>query len=734
MNITFCTKRDHSLLSRTIKQVDNLDCIQDFIERNVYLPIDLETNSLRPYDADVLLMSIGNEKEQFVIDAPCFDLSVLNKPLSNPGKLAIGQNFKYDKSILALNGITSLPNTFDTLIAEQCLRRGAGTSNALDKIILRRLRVSLPLEKSTRDDFIIMNKRSLFKDKHIVYSAGDIQYLIPLMRVQRQIINNNRCNHSIYNIEMPFVDLIKEMELEGLGIDEQAWTKLLKDNEKKAFGLERELDIELKKIDPKPFIGMARERVKMNVEQIDIFGNVTVTTNKNVNHINYASPPQLVSVFTKLGEKPPYKLDGKFEKSSFEREATDRFLIENRFSKMVPFVQKLQEYKEAKKAVTSFGEKFIKPYVIKNKKRTYGYLNEKTNRVHTIYRQCATANNRLASGDSKIGFPNMQNIKKLKIYRNCFVLTPEEIQEGWKMFTIDYSGAELIILGALSKDYKLIELESKDIHSYLATAAFNKIIEFILKSEDKEIIERDLGHLLKANKIYKLLNDKDGNPISDEECKKITDERVAQVIRDGCFEVNKKTAPDIRGPFKNVVYGVSYGASDFKIAQTLNVPVEWAKLVLKSMAEEIPDSMTFLDKVSKDAVEKGYMTFNQRSGSRHYFKQFLDARQYNTRMSYTEEGEIRRAAKNYIISGTQADMIKEAGVNVMNWRNKYNVDVKFALQVHDEYVFKIKKSAGLEIEQIAECISTIMNKTANLYLNGVTQMSNEYDILDCWTK
>jgi DNA polymerase-1 len=81
-----------------------------------------------------------------------------------------------------------------------------------------------------------------------------------------------------------------------------------------------------------------------------------------------------------------------------------------------------------------------------------------------------------------------------------------------------------------------------------------------------------------------------------------------------------------------------------------------------------------------------------------------------------------------LISGTQADMIKEAIGEIDKYIIDNNVDAILLLQVHDELVYKHKD------EKFGEVVAKIMKETANKYLNGIIHMNAEYDTLRCWTK
>ena len=200
--------------------------------------------------------------------------------------------------------------------------------------------------------------------------------------------------------------------------------------------------------------------------------------------------------------------------------------------------------------------------------------NPVTNKLHTIYRQCGTATGRFASGGGKYEKDkiNSQQIPKEKEYRNCFC---EE--EGYNILTIDLSGAELVILASLSGD-EYLKTILDDPHSPLATAAYNKVIQYILNTFPESRWMDELTELLR------------------------TEDRARQAIKDRSFTITKSTSKDLRDSFKAVIYGLSYGASEHKVAYTLKIPLDYAKLMVEALENTIPTTFDYLDRASKFGV------------------------------------------------------------------------------------------------------------------------------------
>lgn len=765
--LTFITKKNYNgeeLLQKWgINTTDNVEELHDFLNNTNEICFDTENSGLDPFKAVPLLESYSDGKKVYVVDRTSIDDLYL-KDFEN--KLFIAANMQYDYKIIKQNYGIELRNCHDVMIAEQIIGRGSGRSNSLDAIHERRLHFPMPDDKSVRDTFIGRSGRELFTPEQILYSGGDVACLKPIVEVQRKLIKKFQLEKRVYEIGFPLVAILGDMHLEGINLNAEKWRERIKEDKRIRFEYECLLDKEVERLSiniPSLRGGKyTRNRQKQDVAVLDIFGNTTtVISNQNIGNISYTSDQQVLDVFRRADLPLPMKLNKSYTlQPSVAGEALEKYLIDYPDSPLKEFCKLLIKHSVYSKAINSFGEIFLNEYYRpegKGKKVKIGFHNPKTGKVHTQYKQETTANGRLASGDDKendkkIGVFNSQQMKKEPRYRHCFTLTQEEIDNDWWITTADLSGAELIILAALSGDKKLVELQAKDIHSYLATAAFNKIISYILETfKEKSTInivtdgngivneygdrdrvlsrvDQELYDLLEVNKIYKSKTYLNGEPYTAEHCHKLTLLRIAHVKKYGKLKIDKSKWKDIRDPFKNVVYGTSYGAKEDKIASTLNIPLLYAGLVIKAMRKELPISFNYLDKVSRKGVNDGYIIFNTRTNSRHWFKEVLQAKAYNTYLSKSEKGTVERACKNYGISGTQADMIKEAMVDLDKYIRANGIQAKFLLQVHDELVIKHKgKDFGTTIVRI-------MEEAANKYLNGIVEMKASYDTLHTWTK
>ena len=298
---------------------------------------------------------------------------------------------------------------------------------------------------------------------------------------------------------------------------------------------------------------------------------------------------------------------------------------------MIEFINVLLEFKVILKEIDSFGEIFLREYMKQGKtgnKMKRGYYQPKTDKIHTIYKQEFTANGRLSSGGDKkgkddigIGFDNSQNWPKKEHVRSCITLTQQEIADGWWICTVDLTAAELVILASKSQDTNLMLHCRRDLHSYLATHSYTNIVQYCRSTMVSNRCYDELYQLLKVNRLQKAYRISEGNingiditrlPTK-QEIDSITKQRVEEALDTNAITIDKKKYPDIREPYKNCTYGVTYGAKDDKIAGTLNIAPYYAKLAMEGIYHAIPQAMAFLDTMARKAVREGYIVCNDRT-------------------------------------------------------------------------------------------------------------------------
>lgn len=180
------------------------------------------------------------------------------------------------------------------------------------------------------------------------------------------------------------------------------------------------------------------------------------------------------------------------------------------------------------------------------------------------------------------------------------------------------------------------------------------------------------------------------------------------------LDIHTKTAMDIyhvskdevtknmRRDAKAVNFGIIYGISSFGLAEDLGVDIKTAKKFLDNYLETFPGIKNYMDKIIKDAYEKGYVkTIMNR-------KRNIDEL-YNTNHMIKVQGE--RMALNTPIQGSSADILKKAMIDIYNEFNILNLKSKMILQVHDELIFNVKND---ELEKVKEIVINFMENAYKL--------------------
>jgi DNA polymerase I-like protein with 3'-5' exonuclease and polymerase domains len=684
LNIVYITNRKNTFGFDT----GTMEDVVEYCSKLDEIPIDIEASGLDPYLSIPLLISIGDKNKQFVIDVTTItDFSKINQLNS---KRFIGQNIKYDGKVLRNYGI-KFNKVYDTLIAEQTIRKGVKGGNSLDKIKFRYLKKEYEVSKDIRNEFIGKNKQFSFRKDHIIYSAEDVLDLELIKEHQEKWLDRHKVKDWVYNVEFPLIIGLIETENEGITLNQDKWKEIINVNKAKKLELERAMDKELFKLGNFLYPNILQrfrfpERNKITVEQPDLFGSSTFTENKNVKNINYSSDKKIKEIFRATGQQVPTNKDT--GKDTTGADALKTFIVLYPETPLKEFLKYFIEFQTVDKNISSFGENFIK------------MINPVTKRLHTLYRQNGADTGRFQSGDTRNNFINSQQIPKDKRYRECFC----EL-EGYNILTIDLSGAELVILASLSGDKTLAKILD-DPHSPLATASYNEIIKFILNNMPERRIKSELIELLGS------------------------EERASEAMDKGEFTITKKTAKDLRDPFKSVIYGLAYGASAQRVAEVLSVPLDYAELIIIALRREIPDVFLYLDKASNFGLANGFITLCDRANNRRWFKDVVDAQRYGYELDNRIIGSVKRASKNSPIQGTQACMVKESAVNIYNYIWDNDIDANILLYVHDELVIRYPEN----MEEFPEQIKKILCDTCNLFLENGMTMDAEYDVKNTWTK
>lgn len=331
----------------------------------------------------------------------------------------VGQNLKYDILELRNYGIRVRGKLFDTMIAHYLLN--PELRHGMDYMAETYLKY-----KTVHIDELIgargKNQKSM-RDiaPEIVsdYACEDADITLRLKHILENEIAENHLSDLLYNIELPLVYVLADMEWEGVRLDLDALAELSK-----------ELTEELNQIE---------------IEIIELAG-----MDFNVN-----SPKQIGEVLfdhLKIINKPKKTKTGQYSTSEAELEK-----LRNKH----PIIEKILEQRGLKKLLSTYIDAF--PLLI----------NPKTGKIHTSFNQTVAATGRLSSTN-----PNLQNIpirdERGKEMRKVFIA-----DDGCTFVSADYSQIELRIMAHLSGDKNMIDAfeHGQDIHAATASKIYKIPIE-----------------------------------------------------------------------------------------------------------------------------------------------------------------------------------------------------------------------------------------------------------------
>lgn len=428
----------------------SLQDVVNYFTNRKEIQVDSETNGFDPYTNDLLLLQLGDQYNQYVIDCTTVDILPLKELLEN--KTILLHNAKFDLRFLYHKGIWPFENVYDTYLAERIISTGIDSHRkSLDACCQRYLKITLP--KEIRGHIYRLGP---YDSRVIKYAASDVQHLGKIRNHQMRIIKEQGLLNAL-NLDNIFVSVLAYMEYCGIKLDKQKWKeKVLQD---KALLKEKE------------------ENLNKLVEDLNddrwLRGGDLFNPEPQCK-ILWTSPKQVIPLFKSLG----LNLTVIDKKTGREKDSVEEKVIKP-YKNKYPVVKAYLEWSKQEKLVSTYGDSFLK------------HVNPITGRIHTSFTQILNTG-RLSSGkdkehNTKSGEVNMQNIprtpekrKEGKIYeRECF------IPDSGNVFAVgDYSGQETRVLAYLSNDSDYLEYATeKDIHALSA-----KLLYPELKSlPDKEI-------------------------------------------------------------------------------------------------------------------------------------------------------------------------------------------------------------------------------------------------------
>ena len=422
-------------ISHDYQLIDNEEGFRkltDFFLTKEILCLDTETTSTNPIDAELVGLSFAVEEHKaFYVPIPSSReeaqkvVDIFRPVYENEKILKIGQNLKYDLEVLRNYGIELKGKMWDTMIAHYLIQPELRHNmDYMAEIYLHYQTIHIdeligPKGKSQR------SMRDLSPTDVYEYACEDADITLQLKNKLEPELKKHECEKLFYEIEMPLMPVLAEMEMNGVCIDTNSLA------ETSTQLTQRMLEIE------KRIYELAGEQ------------------------FNIASPKQVGDILfgkMKIIEKPKKTKTGQY--------VTNEEVLQQLRHKH-EIVDKILQHRGLKKLLGTYIDALPK------------LINPHTGHIHTSFNQTITATGRLSSSD-----PNLQNIpvrgEDGKEIRKAFIPEP-----GCLFFSADYSQIELRVMAHLSNDENMINVfrEGKDLHAATAANIYKKDISEVTRDE-----------------------------------------------------------------------------------------------------------------------------------------------------------------------------------------------------------------------------------------------------------
>ncbi len=420
---------------RAVTRKSELEKLLDESKKTEFLSFDFETTSEEPIKAEPIGFSLAfKEGEAVYIPFPSKHkvgtdfkdkdlIDFLKEIFSSDTIKIIGQNLKYEYIILRGLDINPINFYFDTMLGAYVLDPDNSPFN-MDVLAKRMLGY-----ETTKYKDLVSNKNETLLDvefkKVVDYAGEDADITLRLFDILHPQINESKMKSLYYDMEMPLIEVLGDMEIDGVYIDTEYFAKMSK-----------EIESEMDKLEKKIY--------ELN----------------NGEEFNINSPKQLQEVlFDKLGLKSTKKT-GKGSRST-DVTVLEQLSSEHEIPKLI------LDYRTIAKLKNTYLDALPK------------LIYDKTGRIHASFNQAITSTGRLSSSN-----PNLQNIpirgdlgRKI---RRGFIPENNNL-----ILSADYSQIELRLLAHFSDEPKLIDAynQDKDLHLQTASLLFNKSESDITKDE-----------------------------------------------------------------------------------------------------------------------------------------------------------------------------------------------------------------------------------------------------------
>ncbi|MDP4865027.1 MAG: DNA polymerase I [Crocinitomicaceae bacterium] len=394
---------------------------------------DTETTDIDALHADLVGMSFSYKaREAFYVAIPAdFNQakSIVDEflPFFNSTKIEkIAHNIKYDLKVLNRYGVTVAAPTFDTMVAHYLINPESKQGmDFLAEFYLKYQPISIEvlIGKKGKGQG---NMRDLKPEEVSDYACEDADITFQLKQLFEPEIQKDHLKELFYEMEMPLVEVLKDMEQEGIAID---------------------------------VVGLQEYSKQMEITLAELEKSIKSEAGMD---FNVDSPKQLGDVLFEV-----LKISSKAKKTKTGQYATSEDVLQ-KHEKDHPIIPMILEYRQLRKLKSTY----VDPLPT--------MTDRIDGRIHTNYMQTVTATGRLSSNN-----PNLQNIPirtdKGKEIRKAFIPRNEE----YTLMAADYSQIELRIIAALSGDKNMIDAfkSGHDIHKATAAKVFNVSLEEVTRDQ-----------------------------------------------------------------------------------------------------------------------------------------------------------------------------------------------------------------------------------------------------------
>ncbi len=691
--------------SKKYLTIRNEDELREYISKMVEIGIgavDTETSSLDPIScelAGICLYSPGLSPAYVPMNHVSYVTGIklkdqLSKEIvaDNVSRLSgtklVFHNAKFDIRVCKNQLGVKLNAYWDTYLAQKCLNENepAGLKD-----------IHLKYCKDTSLDSEVLSYSSLFEgipftlipvNTAVLYAAGDPIKTFEVYEFQKKHLNRQRVGSVadvFFNIEMPLIDVIVDMEDTGISLDFEYCDELIPKYKNM-----------LKTVEDKFF-----NQLEMYRKDIDKY--LSSTPNPKISDpINIGSPPQIACLL--------YDIIGLTSPDKNKPRATGEEIL---LSFNSDLTKTILEYRGITKLLSTYIEKM--PQVV----------NRVTGRIHASFNQYGAVTGRFSSSD-----PNMQNIPSgNKEIRKMFVASPGHVLIG-----SDFSQQEPRTLAHMSGDTALIQAytEGKDIYAWIASSIYH--VDY---DECKEF--RSDGTKNPAGKkrrdsvksiILGIMYGRGAKAISEQLG---VSQREAQDIVDKFFG----TFPSVKSwmdatvqhardhGYVKTAWGRKRRLPDVQLA-----PYEFTLIDGNKSFDPLAFDM---ESISYEVDEQTVQFYTQKLNSTWSMKEKNNIKQQAKQqgiMIRDNGGKIADAERqcvNSVIQGSSADMLKIAMIKVHSSKELNNLGFKLLLQVHDELIGECPRENA---KQVSEIFTSIMIDAAKEKIS--VPMKCDAEIVERW--